>query len=126
MLTTVAEYYLVGGIFGNSSLWVEKFEMLWSWKKIFIALTVISLCFLPIFGWVANMSVVNNIDEISYEIYLTHKNFILGKLALMSLAPLVMVNITISLFLTYLTSVLVFLLAKKVVNFFPQPKCQVV
>jgi peptidoglycan/LPS O-acetylase OafA/YrhL len=67
------------------------------WIRTLLGVSVFLIFYHPIFNQVSQMHIVNFTDRYSYEIYLCHKNFILGPLSLLHITGIQSFNILIAL-----------------------------
>ncbi len=78
---------------------------IWIWIKCLCGVSIFLLFYSPIFNKMSHNKLVDFIDKYSYEIYLSHKNFILGALSLLYVTQIQAVNIIIAILCSLLCAV---------------------
>jgi len=86
------------------------------WIKFSLGISIFFLFYSPVFNKLSYINIVNFIDKYSYEIYLSHKNFILGPLSLLHMTQIRSFNIVIALFLSITLAVFIQKITIKIVR----------
>lgn len=89
-------------IFAQNNYWNiyminQLFKLLWPWERCMCGVSLCVLFYLPVFNILKNNAILNFIDKYSYEIYLSHKNFILGSLSLLYISKYLAINLVVAL-----------------------------
>lgn len=92
----IGDYIALQNDYWNSTLLYKSIHILLPWKKCLFGLTACLILYLPIFDKVSDNFVVNFFDKYSYEIYLAHKNFVIGALSLLYLSNSYALNIILA------------------------------
>lgn len=91
---------------------LNKFiQLMWPWERCLLSVFLCSILYSAKFNIRKNGMVVNFIDKYSYEIYLSHKNFILGPLSLLYISQYLFFNIIVALSSSLLCAFIIFRLA---------------
>lgn len=77
------------------------------WIKVSLGLSLFLVFYSPVFIRPAYIKFINFTDKYSYEIFLSHKNFILGPLSLLHISPIQALNVTAAVALSVVSAVFV-------------------
>ena len=105
----------------SNHYWDSRFvehivTLLWPWKKCLFGVAIFFVLYLPLFNKVSDNMAVNVIDKYSYEIYLCHKNFILGCLSLLYFSNFLPFNIFFSIICSLICAFLIYGLSRIIQN----------
>lgn len=95
----------------NINILRKVFSLMGPWERCISGISLCAFLYLPLFNIVKNSVMVNFIDKYSYQIYLSHKNFILGPLSLLYLSDYLSLNILVAIIATLVCAMIVAKLA---------------
>jgi len=78
-----------------------------SWIRVSLGFSLFLIFYSPVFNRLAYMKFADFTDKYSYEIFLSHKNFILGPLSLLHISPIQPLNVAAAVILSVLLAVFI-------------------
>lgn len=116
LIMTFGEQVAIQNKYWHSSLLQTSVYLLYPWKYSVYGLAAFLLLYLPAFDKLSNNIVVDFLDKYSYEIYLAHKNFILGTLSLLYISSYTLFNVLVAIVCSLLFAFIVNKMALAIQN----------
>jgi len=108
MLIVTLHYIFALNNYWDIDFLPNLFSLFGPWERCLCGISFCAIFYLPLFDIITNNALVNFMDKYSYEIYLSHKNFILGPLSLLYISNYTFLNIIIAISSSLLCALVVF------------------